>query len=158
MKAMNMQAISSSFSKFSLGLAVMLLTTSCSQQASEPVRVLQIQQQWQLQPGDKVAGYRIAGGLGDISIALKGNSIYAPIDGRVQPYQEGCVVFSGPEIPAYVFRWCGLDRPKLGAVQKGEAIGSGDYLQFAALRRQPDGKWVMVEPSTSIVEQTLKKP
>jgi hypothetical protein len=155
-----MQAISSGLSKVGvvLGMAVSAGLTGCSQQPIEPVRVLQIQQQWQLQPGDSVGGHRVAGGLGDISIELKGSSVYAPTDGEVQPNVQGCVVFSGDEIPAYLFRWCGLDQPKLGKVRQGEAIGSGKYLQFAALRRQPDGKWAMVEPSTSILEQTLKKP
>jgi hypothetical protein len=139
-------------------LAVMLLISGCSRQPTEPARVLQLQQQWELQPGDQVAGHRIAGSLGDISIELKGDSVYAPVDGRVQPHIPGCVVFSGAEIPAYLFRLCGLNHPKLGEVQQGEAIGSGDYLQFAALRRQPNGKWAMVEPSTSILEQTLKRP
>lgn len=153
-----MQAMNLDFCK-GLGLVMLLsalVLSGCSQPNSEPVRVLKIQQQWQLQPGDRVAEHRVAGGLGDISIELKGDSIYAPTDGKVQPNVEGCVVFSGADIPAYVFRWCGLDRPKLGKVRQGEAIGSGDYLQFATLRRQPDGRWAMVEPATSILEKTLK--
>ena len=145
-----------SFACSKLGLLALLLT-ACSRPADEPVRVLQIQQQWQLQPGDLIAGHRVMGSLGDISIELNGDAVYAPVDGRIQPNKANCVVFEGAEIPAYVFRLCGLDRPKLGIVQQGDAIGSGDALQFATLRRQPDGKWAMVEPSVQILEQTLRK-
>lgn len=138
---------------FGLGL----LLTGCSQ-SSEPARSLPIEQQWQLQPGDTIGGYPVVGGLGDISIELSGDSVYAPTDGRVQPIESNsiCVVFDAPEIPAYLFRLCGIRNPKLGEVQQGEAIGKADDLQFAALRRQPNGKWAMVEPSRQILEQTLK--
>jgi hypothetical protein len=142
--------------RLALGLLFALLTAGCSRQAPPAPRVLQIQQTWELQPGDRVAGHRVAGGLGDISIELKGDSVYAPAPGLVQPNVAGCVVFSSADIPAYLFRLCGLSRPKLGEVQQGEAIGAGNYLEFAALRRQPDGKWAMVEPSTRILERTLK--
>ena len=129
----------------------------CSQPI-EPDRSLPIEQQWQLQPGSTIAGRQVAGGLGDISIELNGDRVYAPADGRVQPVKTNpiCVVFEAPEIPAYLFRLCGIRNPKLGEVQQGEAIGRADDLQFAALRRQPDGKWAMVEPSRQILEQTLK--
>ncbi|NEQ23304.1 MAG: hypothetical protein F6K28_29955 [Microcoleus sp. SIO2G3] len=135
-----------------------LLLVGCSQ-TSEPTRSLPIEQQWQLQPGDTIAGRQVAGGLGDISIEMNGDAVYAPADGRVQPIVNNsiCVVFEAPEIPAYVFRLCGIRRPKLGLIQRGEAIGTADALQFAALRRQPDGKWAMVEPSRQILEQTLNK-
>ena len=154
-----MQAIGSAFSRVGLSLAIALLSlVGCSMgQSREPSRAVQISQSWELQPGDRVAGRRIAGGLGDISIDLQGGSVYAPFDGRVQPNTAGCVIFSTAEIPAYLFRLCGLSQPHLGTVQRGEAFGSADYLQFAALRRQPDGKWALVEPSSSILEQTLKQ-
>jgi hypothetical protein len=82
--------------------------------------------------------------------------VYAPFAGKVEPHREDCVVFSSPEVPAYLLRLCGVRRPKLGQVQQGEAIASAEFLQFAALRRQPDGKWAMVEPSTDVLERTLK--
>ena len=134
-----------------------LLLTGCGR---PPEKVIDIQlfQQWQLQPGDLIAGRRLLGGLGDLSIELKGKPIYAPFNGKVQPTTKGgCVVFSSPEVPAYWFRLCGLDHPKTGALQKGEEIGSGDSLQFAALRKQPNGKWAIVEPSQAILERTLKQ-
>lgn len=138
-------------------LAVSLIATSCSTSEPEPsLRKVQIQQAWELQPGDEVGGHRIAGSLGDISVRLNGGKIYAPFDGLVQPNDlEGCVVFSSPEVPAYLFRWCGVRQPKLGEVKRGEAIASADYLEFAALRRQPDGTWAMVEPASDILQRTL---
>jgi hypothetical protein len=134
----------------------LLLLTSCGSKPEPPIDV-QLFQSWQLQPGDVVAGRRLVGGLGDLSIDLKGNPTYAPFNGKVQPTKAGCVVFSSPEVPAYMFRLCGLDRPRTGLLQKGDAIGSGAILQFAALRKQPNGKWAIVEPSQAILERTLNQ-
>ncbi len=141
---------------------VQIATVGCSamppifpQSASEPVRTIQIQQSWQLKPGDTIGDYRIAAGLGDISIELKGGKVYAPFEGRVQPNIPDCVIFSSPEVPAYLFRMCGLNQPRLGAVKQGDAIGSGDYLHFATLRKLPEGTWTIVEPSRSILERLL---
>lgn len=156
-----MRGISSGFSRVVRHVVcvvvLMLLAGGCSvNNAKEPTRVVQIQQTWQMQPGDRVGGHRVAGGLGDISIELNGDSVYAPFDGRVQPNVQGCVIFSSPDIPAYLFRMCGLKHPKLGAVEEGVAIGSANYFQFAALRKQPDGKWAMVEPARDFLERTLQ--
>jgi len=133
-----------------------LLLVSCNRPVEPPID-LKLFQQWQFQPGDMIAGRRLLGGLGDLSIELKGKPIYAPFTGKVQPTTKaGCVVFSSSELPAYSFRLCGLDQPKTGPLQKGEEIGSGAILQFAALRKQPNGKWAIVEPSVSMLERTLK--
>jgi hypothetical protein len=51
-----------------------------------------------------------------------------------------------------------MSRPQLGEIKQGQAIGSANYLQFAALRRQPDGKWAMVEPASDILQRTLTQP
>ncbi len=139
------------------------LTTACAPvapliPAREPARQIQIQQSWQLQAGDQVKEYRIAAGLGDISIALQGGKVYAPFTGRVQPNLIDCVLFSTPEVPAYLFRLCGLSQPRLGAIQQGEPIGSGEYLHFAMLRKLPEGNWTIVEPSRSMLEKILSKP
>lgn len=145
--------------KIALGLALIGLTTGCSSfQAKQSVRVVQIQQAWELQPGDTVAGHSVAGSLGDISIQLDGAKVYAPFDGLVQPNDaKGCVIFSSAEVPAYLFRLCGIRQPRLGEVRQGRSLGSADYLQFAALRRQPDGKWAMVEPASDILQRTLSQ-
>lgn len=136
------------------------ITTSCtaipSIQPSEPTRTIQIQQAWQLQPGEMVGGYRIAAGLGEISIHLDGDTVYTPFTGTVEPTPEACVLFSSPDVPAYLFRFCGLRHLRFGEMPAGSAIGSGEYLHFATLRRQPDGTWTMVEPAKNILERILK--
>jgi hypothetical protein len=121
-------------------------------------RAIEVQQQWVLQPGQTVASYEITGGLGDVSIALKGGLVRAPFDGEVQINNPKCVLFSSPEVPAYLFRFCGLIHPNLGLLKAGQSIGSGEYLQFAALRKQPDGTWTIVEPSQEILERSLLAP
>ena len=143
--------------KVGWGMAIAFCTTACtSTQPSEPIRTIQVEQTWQLQPGDEVNGYRVVSGLGDISIHLNDNTAYAPFNGEVQPTTGGCVLFSSPEVPAYLFRLCGLDQTNLGTVSAGAAIGSGKYLHFATLRRQPEGTWTIVEPAKNILQRILK--
>ncbi len=156
-----MQDISLVFNKVAIALVMAIIPMGCRfEPSSEPARVIQLQQAWELQPGDYLAGRRIGGSLGDISIELDGNRVFAPFAGRVQPDAEieGCVIFSSADVPAYLFRLCGLRNPRLGNLQQGDAIGTGDYLHFAALRRQPDGTWAMVEPSSNILESILIEP
>jgi len=139
------------------GLAIALCTTACSLNLSpEPMRQIQIQQNWAIQPGDRIANHAVVAGLGDITIRLGGDIAYAPFAGHVQPNSSECVLFSSPDVPAYLFRLCGLGKLNLGEVQSGEAIGSGDYLYFATLRKQPDGTWTIVEPAKDILERILK--
>lgn len=136
---------------------ILLIMTGCSATSiPEPIRTIEIQQSWQLQPGDIISGHRVVAGLGEISILLNGNMIYAPFNGRVEPTLEDCVLFSSSDVPAYLFRFCGLTRPTLGDLSEGTAIGSGQYLHIAALRRQPDGTWTMVEPSQRVLERMLQ--
>lgn len=123
--------------------------------ANVPPRNISIHQSWALQPGSKVGGYDVVGSLGDVSIELSGSTIKAPFAGKVQPTDHKCVAFSSPEVPAYLFRLCGVRRPRLGSVEAGQVIGRGDVLQFAAMRRQPDGTWAMVEPAVDILERTV---
>lgn len=144
-------AISSSL----IGLGVI----SCGRSPqSVPPRTLEIQQQWQLQPGSQVAGHTISGSLGDVSVTLEGAPVYAPFDGEIQPFNADCLIYSSPDVPAYLFRLCGLNRTQLGEVEQGDVIGRGEYLQFAALRKQPEGQWAMVEPSRTMLEQMLTRP
>lgn len=141
-------------------LVTLLSSVGCSSipfnQPNEPIRTIEIQQAWQLQPGDRVGNHQIVAGLGDISIHLNGGTVYAPFNGQVQPTIQDCVLFSSPEVPAYLFRLCGLNNPKSGELLAGSAIGSGEYLHFAALRRQPDGTWTMVEPAKSLLERLMR--
>lgn len=141
--------------KMALLLAVLLLPLGCSSPAPEPPITLKLYQSWELQPGDTIAGRRVLGGLGDISIALEGNNVYAPFRGKTQRDRGNCLIFSSPEVPAYLFRLCGLDNPRFGTVNQGDALGRGRSLQFAALRKQPNGTWAIVEPAKEILERTL---
>ncbi len=125
--------------------------------AKVPSRNITVHQEWALQPGSRVGEYPVVGGLGDVSIELDGSTVKAPFDGKVQPTDHNCVAFSSPEVPAYLFRLCGVKRPRLGSIEAGETIGRGKVLQFAAMRRQPDGSWAMVEPAVEVLEKTVGK-
>lgn len=124
-------------------------------QTMPPPRQVKIQQTWELEPGERIADYRIIGGLGDVSLALGGGSVHAPFAGEVYPFQERCVLFSSPEVPAYMFRFCGLRRVAFGEIRQGGTIGRARSLHFATLRKQPDGSWAIVEPAREILEKIL---
>jgi len=117
-------------------------------------------QDWSIEPGDNLAGYQVQSGLGDVAINLNGKSLFMPFDGTVSPQAEKenlCVILSSPDVPAYLFRLCGVRQPRLGDYRQGEVIGSGDVVAFATLRRQADGTWAMVEPAQELIEQFLVK-
>jgi hypothetical protein len=137
-------------------MAIALLLPACGRDRPDATpRHIQLDQTWQLQPGDAIAGYSVRAALGDIAIDLHGNTVYAPMDGDIHPTDGDCVLLSSPEIPAYLFRFCGLRDARLGSVQTGDAIGKADLLAFSALRKQPAGTWVMVEPSTNFLARSL---
>ncbi|WP_421659349.1 hypothetical protein [Leptothermofonsia sp. ETS-13] len=136
----------------------LLALVGCSTPPSEAPIELKLYQAWELQPGDSVGGRLVLGGLGDITIALEGNPAYAPFDGRVQMDRKHCLIFSSPDVPAYLFRLCGLDNPRLGRVNRGDVLGKGRSLEFATLRKQPNGTWAIVEPTKEILERTLTRP
>lgn len=137
-------------------VALLAIAGCTSQPGVEQPLDVPLYQKWELQPGDVVAGYQVKGSLGDISIALNGNKIYAPYDGRLQPNKPGCVVFSSTDVPNYLLRLCGVKQPQFGQRQTGEAIGTADTLQFAILNKRPDGLWALVEPSKQILQQMLQ--
>jgi hypothetical protein len=136
---------------------MLLCVASCTPQSvTEPALDVPLFQAWELQPGDSVAGYKVTGGLGDISIALQGNSFYAPYEGRLQPNKGGCVMFASADVPNYLLRLCGAKNLQFGPRKAGEAIGTADTLQFALLNKRADGKWALVEPSKQILQQMLQ--
>lgn len=145
--------------KFAMKVLTPLLAlgiSACGLSSSDiPLRNISIHQAWALQPGSEVGGYPVVGSLGDVSIRLGGSAVKAPFDGKVQPTHHKCVAFSSPEVPAYLFRLCGVNRPRLGRVEAGQVIGRGQVLQFAAMRRQPDGTWAMVEPAVDVLERAV---
>jgi hypothetical protein len=152
-------------------IGLWLLLTGCgSDPANHQIKV-QVFQDWQLKPGDRLAGYQVTGGLGDISIDVHGQPIYAPFNGETQQDAQGCLFYSSPELPAYLFRLCGvtgrawfglnlgpLNQLRLGPVRVGESLGDATTLQFATLRKQTNGKWAIVEPDKSFIESLLKPP
>ncbi|MFZ4678479.1 MAG: hypothetical protein ACOYM4_22785 [Nodosilinea sp.] len=120
-----------------------------------------LHQKWALQPGDRLAGYQVQSGLGDITVDIEGNQVFMPFDGQVQPAEDNadlCVILSSPDVPAYLFRICGLSQVRLGTLAQGESIGSGNTVAFATLRRQADGTWAMVEPAQELLSQFLDRP
>jgi hypothetical protein len=138
-------------------VAMLLFVTGCTPQpVTETPLDVPVYQSWELQPGDAIAGYTVTGGLGDLSIAMNGNAIYAPYDGRLQPNKPGCVVFSSADVPNYLLRLCGVNKPQLGQRRAGEKIGTANDLQFAVLNKRPDGLWALVEPSKKILQQMLQ--
>ncbi len=137
-------------------MALFALVGCTAQPVTEPPLDVKLYQTWELQAGDVVAGYPVTGGLGDISIALKGNKIYAPYDGRVQPHKPGCVMFSSTDVPNYLLRFCGVKKPQFGQRRAGEAIATADTLEFAVLNKRSDGLWALVEPSKRILEYMLQ--
>jgi hypothetical protein len=102
----------------------------------------------------------VQSGLGDITVDIQGNRVFMPFEGQVQPAEGNslCVIVSSPDVPAYLFRLCGLGQVRLGNLAQGEAIGSGNTVAFATLRRQADGTWAMVEPAKELLSQFLDRP
>lgn len=141
--------------RLSLYFLALWLSSCAAHSAPEP-RSITLQQQWALNPGDEIAGNVISGSLGDISLYLNGQKVLAPFDGELEPSElDNCVFYSTPEIPAYLFRLCGLRRVNYGKISAGQSIGRGEYLSFATLRRQPDGTWIIVEPARGVLEKAL---
>lgn len=150
------QRLSRAFSNLSLLLGTLWLS-SCSAHSVPEIRTIRLQQQWSLNPGDEIEGNPIAGSLGDISLYLKQGYLKAPFDGEIFPSEiEDCALYSTPEVPAYLFRLCGLKKIAYGDIKAGKRLGKGEFLSFATLRRQPDGTWIMVEPARGVLEQALK--
>lgn len=139
-------------------VTMLFVSVGCtSQPVAETPIDMKLYQTWELQPGERISGYPVTGGLGDISIAIHGDTVYAPYDGRVQPHSSGCVFFSSTDVPNYLLRLCGVKNPQLGPRLAGEAIGKADNLQFAVLNKRPDGLWALVEPSKQILQQMLQR-
>ncbi|MGB6014864.1 MAG: hypothetical protein WBG32_09060 [Nodosilinea sp.] len=145
----------------SLGLGLLSAgLTSCRNLTPVVPRQIVLKQSWEIEAGDRVAGQLVTGSLGDISIRLRGTRLRAPFAGQVELAAKGfyCIYFSTPEVPAYLFRYCGVRQPRLGLIQAGEVMGHGQQIHFATLRRQPDGSWAIVEPSDRVLEQSLNQP
>ncbi|MEY3298271.1 MAG: hypothetical protein RLZZ597_1531 [Cyanobacteriota bacterium] len=146
---------------WAMGWMVMGVGGCRAPQVEPPVRAFNLYQTWALQPGDKLAGYEVHSGLGDVAINLGGNRLYMPFDGQVQRAagnEDRCLVISSPDVPAYLFRLCDVTQAQPGDHQRGEVIGRGSVVAFAAMRRQADGTWAMVEPAQDLIAQFLNAP
>ena len=136
------------------GGALLTLLAACQSGPPSP-RTITIQQTWDLQVSNQVGTYRISSGLGDITLELGGNPVQMPFDGKLQPMDEHCIALTSPEVPAYLFRLCGINSPNLGQRSQGHTIGRAERLVFAAFRKEPDGTWALIEPATELIEQFL---
>jgi hypothetical protein len=139
-----------------LGAIALSLLTGCTSTPNAANSIdLKLYQTWQLQPGDSLNGYAVVAGLGDISIDVGGKPLYAPFNGRAQQDQRQCVIFSSPDVPAYLFRLCGLSNPQFGVMNQGDRLGTANLVHIATLRKQPNGTWAIVEPSKPIIQRIL---
>ena len=136
--------------------AIVSFTLSACQTTPKIIKPPELHQKWELQAGDRIAGYEVISGLGELSLELQGKAVYAPVRGKSSIDARNCVYFESSEIPNYQFRLCGLQNPHIGALRQGEEIGTVNQLRFAALRQHPSGKWAIVEPSKQILEKILK--
>jgi hypothetical protein len=141
-------------------LSLILGLFSCSSSVSVQPRKITLAQSWELESGDRIGGYLVTGSLGDISVQLGRRRLLAPYTGKVEPAAQGanCIYFSTPDIPAYLFRFCGIGHPRVGVVEAGDVIGRGRLIHFATMRLQPDGAWAIVEPSDQVLEKSLPPP
>ena len=155
--ALNIRAIARLF--FGIGTIVLfMLLAGCVRQSTPQPRNIALKQQWELNPGDEISGSLVSGSLGDISLVLdRGSRVTAPFDGLIEPTElKGCDFYSTPEIPAYLFRLCGLSQVDYGQVESGRTLGKANILSFATLRKQPDGTWIIVEPARGVLEKAIK--
>ncbi|MGD1907630.1 MAG: hypothetical protein ACFB0C_16810 [Leptolyngbyaceae cyanobacterium] len=141
-----------------LWFALGLIVGGCRHSAIATPREIMVQQTWELEAGQQISGFQVVASLGDISIDTEGRRIHAPFAGEVElsALARDCVFFSSPEVPAYIFRYCGIRRPHLGSIRLGQAMGTARFLHFSTLRRQPDGTWAIVEPSRHVLERSLQ--
>ncbi len=142
-----------------IGILLSIVLTGCQKAPPDDGREIVVEQSWELDLGDAVEGFPVVGSLGDVSVYLKNSIVRAPFDGEVErsAIADNCIFFSSPEVPAYLFRYCGLKGINLGEVRQGKKMGKADYLHFATMRRQPEGTWAIVEPSRNVLERSLEK-
>lgn len=133
---------------------------------------IEIQKVWGIEAGKVIAGQRVIGGLGDISLEFKG-IVKAPLTGYVEgefvlvteeDLIEGtrdCIIFSSPQMPAYLLKICGLTRRNLGSIDRGSPIGETggklhiSLLSFRKVAHQTN-KWIYVSPSETLIEQLVR--
>ncbi|MGK7902442.1 MAG: hypothetical protein AB4352_13690 [Hormoscilla sp.] len=140
---------------------------------SQPkLKQIEIKKVWKIQAGEYIAGHRVIGGLGDISLEYEG-SVLAPVPGVVDSEfvlvtdsdliagTKDCVIFSSPQLPAYLLKICGLTERYIGPVDENSPIGKTDgSLHLSLLSFRKDAKqtsnWIYVSPSSKLIEQLVR--
>lgn len=140
---------------------------------SQPkLKQIEIKKVWKIQVGEFIAGHRVIGGLGDISLEYEG-SVKAPVAGVVDSEfvlvtdsdliagTRDCVIFSSPQLPAYLLNICGLTERYLGPVDDDSPIGKTDgslHLSLLSFRKDASqtSKWIYVSPSSKLIEQLVR--
>lgn len=137
------------------------------------IKQIELKKAWEIQAGELIAGQRVVSGLGDISLEFKG-AIAAPAMGVVERNfvlvsertlirtPPDCVIFSSPQMPAYLLKLCGLKQRQLGMVHQGFPLGkTNGYLHMSLLSFRKDedqvSKWIYVSPSSKLIEKLLRE-
>lgn len=136
------------------------------------LKQIEIKRVWQIQAGEYISGHRVIGGLGDISLEYDG-SVKAPVAGVVDSEfvlvsdsdliagTRDCVIFSSPQIPAYLLKICGLTERNIGPVDYDSPIGKADgslHLSLLSFRKDANqtSNWIYVSPSSKLIEQLVR--
>lgn len=142
-----------------------------SKQHQPQRKQIEVKKVGDIESGEVIAGQRVIGGLGDISLKFNG-SVKAPVTGVVDSEfvlvtednlidsTRDCIIFSSAQMPAYLLKICGLTGRNLGAVDRGSPIGeTGGKLHISLLSfRQVDNqtkKWIYVSPSKTLIEKLV---
>ncbi len=118
---------------------------------------LQLYQNWTIKVGDQFGGVPVVGVLGQVTLKLGGKSAVAPFDGISSLSKSGCLRFDALDVPGYAFQFCGLDNPRVGLVNQGDALGSSNFLSMGVLRRQKNGTFAFIEPATTVLDRVVSK-
>ncbi|MDY6936283.1 MAG: hypothetical protein SWY16_01345 [Cyanobacteriota bacterium] len=135
------------------------------------VREIELQNTWGVKAGESIDRYLVASGLGDISLAMKGK-VLAPLDGNIEHkfvlISDGslirgtsdCVIFSSPQMPAYLIKLCGLASRNFNRIESGKPIGeTNGYLHISLFSYRPNPEngatWVYVPPSPQLIQNLV---
>ncbi|MGB3559980.1 MAG: hypothetical protein WBA24_15695 [Geitlerinemataceae cyanobacterium] len=137
------------------------------------LREIELHQTWGIHAGNAIAQHPIVSGLGDISLSFDGK-VVAPVDGWVEgefvlvhdaslrQSSPDCVLFSSPQMPAYLSRLCGFKQRNLGLVEQGMPIGqTNGYLHITLFSYRTNEEetpaWFYVSPSPQLIENLVSK-
>jgi hypothetical protein len=128
---------------------------------------IDLKQNWGIAQGSTMAGHRVIGGLGGLSIASDG-PVYAPVagtvyrqltfitNGQLSQGSQDCVVLGSEQVPAYLVQLCGVSRLQTGTVTAGQRIGRATGYLHVAVLRQDGAQWMFVPPAPELFEPLLR--